>query len=373
MLELFSFATLNLEFMVSRLTVLAFISCLFMFSCGDDDDGVNIDNTDLAFTDGFFIVNEGPFGEGSGSLSFYDRVEDEVFNNIFQDNNSDEAGNPILLGNIVQSMSILNETAYVAVNNANRVVTIDLEDFSFSGEINGLVLPRFILPISNQKAYISTWGEGGIEGSVAVLNTTDNTITTTIDVGSGAEKMYFREDDNKLFVANNGGFSRDSVVSVLDTNTDELVSNIVIGDNPESIVEDKNGTIWVLASGYFDFNTMESTPGRLVALENGNTIGTAFEVPFGSSDLVIDASGENLYYTTFSGIYKQNVDSESLSDEPFIMASLYGLSIDPVTGNLLGADAGDFASNGMVHTWDETGALLRSISVGVIPNGFSFE
>lgn len=348
------------------------IGFICTLSCSDDEGSVNIDNTELAFQNGYFIVNEGPFGQGSGTLSFFDRNEEETFNEIFQSNNTDANGNPQMLGNIVQSMSILNETAYVVVNNANKVVIVDLEDFSYQGEINSLTLPRYVLPISNQKAYITQWGDGGIDGSIAVLNVSTNTISQTIPLSSGPEKMYLRED-NKLYVAHNGGFGRDSVVTIIDTNTDMVVSNISVGDNPESIVEDKEGNIWVLTSGYYDFGTMESTAGHLVALENGTSISQSFEIPSGCSDLVIDEAGENLFFLSFAGIHKHPITASEFNSDPFIATSLYGLSIDPATGNLLGANAGDFASKGSVLTYDETGALLNTIEVGVIPNGFTFQ
>lgn len=360
--------------MASRFYYLLVLCLVFTFSCSDDE-GTVVDNTELAFENGYFIINEGAFSGGTGTLSFYDREKEEVFNEIFQANNNDSQGNPILLGNVVQSMSILNETAYVVVNNANKVVIVDLEDFSYQGEINDLILPRYLLPISNQKAYITQWGEAGLDGSIAVLNTSTNTISQTIELGSGSgpEKMHFRADDNKLFVAHNGGFGRDSVITIIDTNTDMLVSKIVVGDNPESVLEDKDGTIWVLTSGYYDFVTMESTIGHLVALGDGNDIIKSFEIPSGCSDLVIDKEGENLYFLSFAGIHKHPISANEFSTEPFIATSLYGLDIDPQNGNLLGADAGDFASKGMIHTYDQTGVLQNSIEVGVIPNGFTFE
>lgn len=54
------------------------LSFVCILSCSDDEVGLKIGNTEFAFQNGFFIVNEGPLTNGSGSLSYYDRHGEET-------------------------------------------------------------------------------------------------------------------------------------------------------------------------------------------------------------------------------------------------------------------------------------------------------
>ena len=55
------------------------------------------------------------------------------------------------------------------------------------------------------------------------------------------------------------------------------------------------------------------------------------------------------------------------------VASLYGFGIDPNTGDIYTADAGNFASAGMISRYSMSGMLLDQFEVGIAPNGFVFQ
>ncbi|MDP1746231.1 MAG: hypothetical protein Q8L90_11675, partial [Bacteroidota bacterium] len=115
-------------------------------SCKKDDPetpaptpvGVTYDN-------GVFISNEGPYGSGTGTISFYSRSTSGVTNDIF------EVKNSYPLGNVVQSMEIFNGKGYIVVNNAGKVEIVDGSTFTSNGAISGLTNPRNFLGIDNSK------------------------------------------------------------------------------------------------------------------------------------------------------------------------------------------------------------------------------
>ena len=82
-------------------------------SCSQDDEGIPLPLG--AYEYGFLVTNEGPFQNGSGTVSFvsddYLFVDNEIFNQV---NSSD-------LGNIVQSMGFHGDQAYIVVNNSNKI------------------------------------------------------------------------------------------------------------------------------------------------------------------------------------------------------------------------------------------------------------
>lgn len=98
-------------------------------SCKKD----NIDDIYVAgnYEDGYFVTNEGNFGTGNGSISFVDEygaVENDVFASI----------NSFALGDVVQSMNIINDNAYILVNGSSKIevasVSSKYSDNKFSKE-----------------------------------------------------------------------------------------------------------------------------------------------------------------------------------------------------------------------------------------------
>ena len=114
-------------------------------SCKKDDPAPTptpVVTAATTFMNGVFVTNEGPFGSGTGTISFYSRSSGSVSNDIFG------AKNGYPLGNIVQSMEIYNSNAYIVVNNAGKVEVADGNTFAASGAITGFTNPRYFLGIT---------------------------------------------------------------------------------------------------------------------------------------------------------------------------------------------------------------------------------
>ena len=68
-----------------------------------------------AYASGVFIICEGPFGSGTGTMSYYNRV-DSTRGDIYGAANSGAA-----IGNILQSYTVHNDVGYLLANNANKI------------------------------------------------------------------------------------------------------------------------------------------------------------------------------------------------------------------------------------------------------------
>lgn len=321
------------------------------------------------YDNGVFITNEGPFGSGTGTVSFYNRADGSISNDIFESKN----GYP--LGNIVQSMELFNGKGYIVVNNADRIEVVDGSTFASSTPIIGLKYPRYFLGIDNNKGYISEWGAGST-GYVKVVDLNTKTITDSISTGKGAEAMV--KVGSFVYVACSGGYGDDSVVTVINAATNTFVTNINVGVNPKSLKVDNTGKIWVLCSGTYglSYPTLEKT-GKLVRI-NASTNTVDFSLPFAStssqpSNLVINSGKTILYYSYLGKVYLQSVLSSTLNPIPVINRSFYSLGIDPGNDYIYGSDAGNFASNGKVIRYNTTGTVVDSFTVGVIPGNFCFK
>jgi YVTN family beta-propeller protein len=339
-------------------------------SCKKDDPATTSTSAGTTYNNGVFIINEGPFGSGTGTVSFYSRSNGSVNNDIFQ------AKNSYPLGNVVQSMSLFNGTGYVVVNNAGKVEVVDGTSFLGNGSITGLTYPRYFLGISTGVGYVSEWGSGGLAGAVKVINLYTKAVTATITTGKGAEGMI--KVGNNVYVACSGGYANDSVVTVIDATTNAVVTNINVGANPTSIQVDANGKIWVICSGQWDasFTTLVKT-GKLVRIDAlSNTVDLS--LPFTStssqpSDLVTNNAKTSLYYSYNGEVYSQSCTATTLSTTAVINRNFYGLGIDPTNDYFYGADAGNFTSNGKIIRYNTTGAVVDSFTVGVIPGNFCFK
>jgi YVTN family beta-propeller protein len=344
----------------STFSIFAF---LFLFVACDKN---NNDNPAGVWSESVFIINEGRFPTGSGTISAFNRETLEVTNDIFETAN----GRP--LGNVVQSLTVHGDKAFIVVNNANKIEVVNLEDFKSDTTLEGITLPRYFIGFDDDKGYISCW-----DSTVKVINLQDYSISHSVQTGTGPEKMVLA--DNKLFVINSGGYGIDSTVSVINTNNEENIGRITVGHRPSGIRKDMNGNIWVLCSGLSGWPTPEISPGKLVCIDPVSQE-ILREIVFPDSinhpdHLVINKVGNTLYYNHPAGIFAFPISAPSLNDLPLIAATgyIYGLGYDDKEDIIYAAFPLDFAQYGWVYRYHATdGTLVDSFMVGIIPNGFWF-
>lgn len=114
-----------------------------------------------------------PYFSGTGSISFMKRDGSAIQNNVFQ-----EANSLLPLGNIVQSMRIVDEIAIIAVNNANKVVMATASNFQHLETIENIDYPSYVIDAGENKAYVSSW-----DNSIKILSTENTSYLGQIEVG----------------------------------------------------------------------------------------------------------------------------------------------------------------------------------------------
>lgn len=343
--------------------VIAFTLLLLFGACHKD----NPETHGGKYSNGVFIVNEGLFQTESGTISFVSRSNDSVSNDIFALVN----GRP--LGNVVQSMSIFNGKAYIVVNNASKVEVVDAATFKSEATITGLISPRYFLGISDSKGYVTDWA-----GNVAVIDLAANSVTKTIPVNSGPEQLL--ANGSQVYVLNSGGWSTDSTISVINSSTDELSATIQVKHRPTGIAADKNGKIWVLCSGrgFNGWPLSNDSEGHLLRIDPATNL-TEYDYSFVSTSLhpeklVINKSGEKLYFLFNGGIYSYDITNvNAVPVQVAMRGNLYSLGYDDQTDYLYVSDPLDYQQNGWVYRYKASnGALVDSLQSGVIPGNFCF-
>lgn len=335
---------------------------LGLSSC--DPDPVIIEPTQTSYGAGLFISNEGPFISGTGTLTYYDPLSGKVSQTIYQKANEGK-----VLGNILQSMAFFRGNAYLVINNANTVVVADASTFEDKGKIAGLELPRFFLGIDDSKAYVSQWGSTGTNSGIAVVDLQSNAITKQIPLGQGSERMLLV--GGLVYVVNEGGFGRDSMLSVIDPAIDEVLFEVEVGENPTSLVAGADGSIWTIGRGYtanwYDPNDPANISGQLCNVLADGSAKSCISIPMGATDLVIDGSGTWVYFVANSQIFRYPTDGSQTVPELFYPGYFYELYWDTSRDLLLAADALDFSNPGKVLEIDAQGNLVGSFETGIVP------
>jgi YVTN family beta-propeller protein len=358
-------------------TAMMFVAAatLSLTSCNKDDNSVEISKKG-PYSNGIFITNEGNFFGNNGSVSFYSFGEDTangiladtVYNDIFSEVNGYD------LGDVVQSVTVYDSLAFIVVNNSNKVEVVTFADFVEKDVINEVNQPRYIV-VNGTTAYVSAWGDGGV---VYVVDLTDFSVTKSIKVGNGPEKMLI--DENRLYVANSGGLLSDSTISIIDMSLNKVVDSIVVGGNPKAFVKDKNGNIWVFCNGIVEYSQINypeityQTPSLLVKINNNDEIVNTIKISDTEHPLTIDINpgGDSIYYGggfKYIGIKRISIDASSNNSINLTDDAAYSFMIDPNTGELFVFIASSWTENGVLKRYTGNGDYIKSYMTGIGPNG----
>ena len=336
----------------------------FLFLSCEKEEEKKDDSPSNNFSNGVFIVNEGLFNTGTGTISFLEREGSAVQDKIYQ-----QANNSIPIGNIVQSMNIINEQAFILVNNSDKVEIVNSTDFKRLKTIENIPYPAYIIQVDSNKAYISSW-----DSKLVVISLDDFEIVDEISTGTGPTKML--KVENNVWVLNQGGFGIDSTISVIDASNDQLIQTLQVYPRPTGIQRDKNGNIWIMCSGRGFWQGGDSE-GHLVCVDPDNfSIIKNLEFPVKTQHpekLVINTTSDILYYIYPNGIYKFEISSTELETEAFIpfAGTFYGLAYDMIDDVIYSSDPLDYVQNGLVYRFNaNSGEMINSFNAGVIPGEF---
>ena len=344
--------------------LLSFASLTLLFaSCSSDDDNQPA-TIPADYEKGILITNEGPFNNGSGTISYisndFATVEHKIFNKV---NGSD-------LGNVVQSMGFTDNDAYVVVSNSQKIVVADRYTFEMKDTIvTGLQNPRYFASNGEVNGYVTDLGDPFDETDdyVAVIDLRTKAISSVISVPFGPEKIL--NHDGKIYVAHQGGYGHNNLISVISGNAVE--STINVGDTPNAMVV-SGSYLYVMGGGKPDYSGNE-TPGTITKVDLATnqvvetyTFNNTTDHPSG-----LTADGSQLYYSLNGKVYRLSTNSLSLPGTPIIDGFFYAMQAK--NGMLYATDAGDYASQGSLYVYDlSTNQQVQDFQVGIIPGGIYF-
>ncbi|CAG0982507.1 MAG: YncE family protein [Bacteroidetes bacterium] len=335
-----------------------FLVMIVFLSCRKDKPADKIKPNITIQQGGVFISNEGNFQFGNAKISYYNPSENTVSEDVF------ETANNRPLGDVCQSVYFYNSKAYVVVNNSGKIEVVNEKTFVSTAIINGFVSPRYFLPISNAKAFVTDL----YANKIYVVDLTTNQISGNIPVGGWCEEMTMVY--GKVFITSKEG----NYLYVADAINDLLIDSIQIGFSSNSIVQDKNAKLWVLCDG-------NQTNSIYPSLHRINPANHLVEQSFQFSSindapwrLKLNGSADTLYFLN-KGVYKMSILENTIPSQPFISSSgsnFYGLGINPENSEIYVSDAIDYVQKGQIYRYTSSGSLINTFKAGIIPSDFYF-
>jgi YVTN family beta-propeller protein len=326
------------------------------------------------YSQGVYIVNEGSFRSSNGSISYYDPSRNLIVNGIF------EAANNRPLGDVVQSISVADDTAgYIAVNGSGKVEIVRLTDFKTIAPPIPVFYPRYFMQVSESKGYLTA---GSMQGWIYIINLVQQDVTDSLQVGYGPETMVKLND--QVYVANSGGWGLDSTISVVNSVTDQVTKQIRVGKVPLDLALDADNDLWVYCKGSAQYswdppyNLISETDALLqkVDRETGNIIwqqavGKAGDYTATPPKMAISSHGDRIFYLRPDGVYTLLTHDPVISAAPLIRGSYYGIEVNPEDDNIYLFES-SFTGNGSLKIFNQRGNEFSQGTVGIAPNGAAF-
>lgn len=341
--------------MKNLIKTVLFVSVLI--SCNKIPD-VPIAN--YSFGGGVFILNEGNFRAGNGSLSFYSYDSLDIYNDLFYSVNGRH------LGDIPNSMIIYQDKAYIVVNNSGKIEVIEQTTLKSKATITGLNSPRNIAIINDYKAYVSSI----YSDSVTIINLSNNSISGYINLRRSSEAIIVA--GNNAYISNWFGGNE---IMVINTINNQVIDSIEVGKEPESMVLDANKKLWVLCNGGWarqNFAELDEININTNNIEKKYVFPTLQNSP---TSLIIDGFGVTLYYLD-KGVREMNINSDGLPSVPLIPESasyFYKIAINPINSDIFITDAVDFVQRGYVLIYKNSGQFVSKQKADIIPGSMCFK
>jgi DNA-binding beta-propeller fold protein YncE len=353
--------------MKSYLWLLAFSTALVFQRCSDDDGG----KTAPTVVTGVLVANEGNFQAANASVTYYDPEKDSVAQNIFRNAAGDFAGD------VLQSITLDGERAYLVLNNSNTIEVANSTTFAREKTLADakIVQPRYVSVI-NGKAYISVMGPYDEDynltsSSIVVADANTMNITTTIPTKPGVDDLFYT--GGYLFASINN-FGAEATVSVIDPSKNEVIKDLAVMYGPSGMVLDANNRLWVVCRG--DYEAEDSYLESIDVKNLGQE--TQIHLDFrAGADLAVSPDGRTLYFTGGNNIYSMPIDSKEAPTAPLFtaedVADLSSFAVNPQNGDFYVGDARFFLASGGVFVYGSDGTSKTSFTAGVGPTQFIFK
>ena len=376
-----------------------YVACLILAvvsSCREDFYIIPSQNQDTGVAPtrgnilGMYVLNEGNMGSNKASIDFLDLDENKptvhYLRNIYSERNPNVVKE---LGDVGNDIKIYGSKLWIVVNVSNKVEVATADSCKRITQIN---IPNCrYLAFKDGFAYVSSY-VGPVKfdkdaplGMVYKVDTVDFKKKDSVVVGYQPEELCIV--DNKLYVANSGGYrapNYDQTLSEIDLATFKEIRKIKVGLNPHHCQVDHYGQIWVTSRGNYN-----DVPSRIYRLYKGRNqlyeVMDSIDTPVSGLSIV----GDSLYYygTAWNNATATNnisyglinvrthkIIDTNLFSAPQLKAITmpYGIIVNPTNRDFYLMDAKNYVSSGSLLHFKSDGTYDWSVQTGDIPGHATF-
>lgn len=305
-------------------------------------------------TEGIWVVNEGVFNQGNGTIGFLD-PDYQYFDKMYEGTNGFPAGD------VVQHLLPYKNFLYMVVNNSGKVEKLDADHLKSKASANYFLSPRKICIWDDTTAFVTDL----YKNVIYCINPADLSLKKEI-VCPGWTESIERVGD-KLWIINITnekllGFSPLSGV---------FTDSLKLPKSPGDMCVDKENKIWVFCGGD------SLTGSRLLRINPDNL---QKETDLASSvvkefvpRMVINKDKDELYLL-HSGVYKVRINDQIMPSSRIIGPgenTYYGIGINGRNGDILLSEVRDFSSASRIVVYDRNGLLkVPHFTGGLITSSF---
>ena len=326
---------------------------------------------------GLYILNEGNMGSNKASLDFFNYSTGVFSKNYYAEQNPNVVNS---LGDVGNDVAVYQNKLFAVINLSNYVEVMDAKTAKHLGEIQ--IQNCRSINFHKGYAYITSYGSAvgqSQPGYVVKVDVHTLQIMGTVKVGLQPDQLAVVGD--KMYVANSGGYSYPNVentVSVIDLHTFTESKKISVALNLSKIKKDDNGKLWITSRGNYT-----NIPPRIYVLDpQTDTIIKEINEPISDFSFVENRMYYYGYMYTSSGTETSygiiNTDTFAKISNNFIKNGVendivipYGITVNPVNGDVFIADAKDYVSNGELFCFTKFGELKWKVTTGDIPGHFA--
>ncbi len=341
---------------------LACAACALMIGCVNDPSFL-LPHVPTPSARGVYVLNEGNFGRGNSTLSYYDLESFRVDNDVFF------AVNNKVLGDVGNSMLVHRGVGYIVVNNSHKIEIIELATHRNIGTINvgAERSPRQMVLLDDSTALVTAL----YDASVLRVDLKSRAVLQRIPVGANPDGIAIAA--GKAFVANSG-LGRGRTISIINLASLSVVRTVVVGDNPVGVHVTPSGFVYVVCVGFYNElgDPNDDTPARIAVLDPASDV-LVDSVLLGGHGYEIAINGDGKgYVPTTLGVLTLDTRIHRVTGV-FKQGNFYSVGVDDASGDVYLADAKNYIQPGTVFVYAADGRLRTQFEVGLIPGAFAFK
>lgn len=342
----------------SSFAILALSLAVFLSGC-DLLGGNDEDDTPSVSTAGVYVANQGNFGDGNGSVTFYNPENEESQPTFISD-----------LQSTVQGIAIRDSTLFVMSNSAARIDVFSTDGPTQETQITGLSSPRYATISDAETAYVTDQSFSG-PSAVRVLDRSgaNPQLSSSIEVSGTPEGITTTA--SRVYAAL-GAFGDTSLVAAIDREQNALEEEIDVDCTPRSIAADGDGDVFAFCSNSATAVILDEASGTVDArLSLPDTAETAFNV---GQPVSYAPVAQELYVATDTGVLRIDTESNSVSTTLEVDTSppIGAVAYDGVRQELYVTHVPTFTERGTVTIYNRDGGQTGSFQAGIAPTYIEF-